>query len=1081
MSVSHHFLRTAALCAALLGFSAILPAAHAQQVPPETYSNLKWRLIGPYRAGRITSVTGSSENTSTYYAGTPGGGVWRTFNSGQTWEPIFDDARVAPIGAVAAAWSNPHILYVGTGENGGGNGLWKSTDAGKTWKNVGLQETHAISTVLIDPKNPDNVLVGALGDGTSGENRGVFKSTDGGATWRKVLFKDAQSGAIDVSYASDSPQIVFAAFQNRGGGGRGQAGQAANPTAEIYKSTDGGDTWQPLSATGLPVSGLGRIGIVAANGSGGKRVYAILNQGFFRSDDSGATWTRTTNDARVVSTGYFGKVFVNPKNPDDVFIGQTSMYRSTDGGHNWVAFSGAPSGDDYHVIWINPENPRFMIQGIDQGAVVSEDGGSTWSSWYNQPTGQLYHVITDNQFPYIVYGSQQDSGTVAIPSRSDFGVIGDNERFSIAGFEFSFMAPDPLNPNLVYSGNWYNSVIRFDRNSSQFVTVWVNSDRYRNAQMSPLGFAPWDPKTLYLGTQYLLKTSDGGMTWKEISPDLTEVPNANPTQANSPQSGGSGNVPPQSELLEDGASPQQARPRGALNTVAFSPARAGVIWTGSTNGRIQLTTDGGKHWADVTPAEIKGPASIGMIEAGHFDAASAYAAIAQGRSPIILRTRDSGKTWQKIVEGLPVEGSTAGFARFVREDTVRKGMLFAGTETAMWVSFDDGDHWQSLQLNLPVTSMRDMVIHGNDLVVGTYGRSIYILDDIVPLREARASSSAGDPLTFYPPSPAVRWRWDDNADTPLPREVPAAKNPPDGAILDYFVGQQGGADAKIEITDSRGNLVRTYNSTAPEKSSLLPNVPEYWFAPPAVVDASHGPHRFVWDLRYQEPRILPYSYYGNFLDYIEYTLADHAIPGETPRNQAPGPLVAPGTYTVTLTVKFSNGSISTQKQQLNVTEDPRVHVTQRDLEDQLALAQRAIRGLDVTTDAFNAARPLRDAVIEREKSAAGAQNAADLVEALKKLDGDLAAMFDGTRTAPGIGPENRDLERTFTMIESGDSRPSESARNVVSETCSNIEKSFADWSKLQSDSLPKINALLTAHQLAPLPTVHIAADSSCGK
>ncbi|HET9400432.1 MAG TPA: hypothetical protein VFO34_05735, partial [Candidatus Acidoferrales bacterium] len=742
----------------VIAFFSLAAPSEAQQVSPDVYSNLKWRLIGPFRAGRISAVTGISGNTSAYIVGTPGGGVWRTVNSGQTWEPIFDDAHVAPIGAVASAWSNPRILFVGTGENGGGNGIWKSEDGGAHWKNVGLRETHAISTILADPKNPDSILVGALGDAASGDNRGVFKSTDGGATWKKVLFRDPQSGVIDISYAADSPNIVFAAFQTRGGG-RGvnvQGGQSSTPPVEIYKSTDGGDSWQPLASSGLPASGLGRIGIVVANGAGGRRVYTIINQGFFRSDDSGATWTQTTHDARVVSSGYFGKVFVNPKNPDDVFIGQTSMYRSKDGGRTWEAFTGAPSGDDYHLIWVNPDDPRFMIQGIDQGAVVSEDGGNTWSSWYNQPTGQLYHVITDNQFPYIVYGSQQDSGTVGIPSRSDFGVISDAERFSIAGFEFCYMAPDPLNPNFIYSGNWYNSVIRFDRSTSQFATVWVNTEKYRNAQMSPLAFAPWDPKSLYLGTQFVLKSSDGGMSWKEISPDLTEPPNAPAAPPSSASSGAAGNVPPSSEadFGEGEEVAQQGRPpRGALNTFAFSTVHSGTIWTGSSNGRIQLTTDDGKHWTDVTPADLKAPASIGQLEAGHFDAATAYAAVIQpiaGRVvPVIFRTHDSGKTWQKTVEGLPAEGDFGGLVRFVREDTVRKGMLFAGTETSMWVSFNDGDHWQSLQLNLPVTSMRDMVIHGNDLVLATYGRSIYILDDITPLRSALGSSASAGPATFY--------------------------------------------------------------------------------------------------------------------------------------------------------------------------------------------------------------------------------------------------------------------------------------------------------------------------------------------
>ena len=473
-------------------------ALPAQQVPPSLYSQLKWRLIGPFRGGRVTCVTGVPGNTAVYYAGTPGGGLWKTEDGGQVWKPVFDDANVASVGAVAVAPTNARIVYVGTGEQTPGNGMWKSTDAGTSWKHIGLEKTHFISTVRVDPRNPDTVFVAVLGDRTSGDQRGVFKSTDGGATWKKVLYRDELSGVIDLTFASDAPSILFAAFQRRGpGGGRGGAQPA--PVQEIYKSIDSGETWQPLNETGLPSSGLGRIGVVVAQGTSGQRVYAIVDQGFFRSDDSGATWTRTTTDPRITSSGYFGQVFVNPRNPDDVFIGQTSMYRSTDGGKNWIAFNGAPSGDDFHSIWVNPENPQYMIQGVDQGAIISEDGGKTWSSWYNQPTGQLYHLTTDNQYPYMVYASQQDSGTVGIPSRSSFGEISDAERISIGGFEAAYIAVDPLHPNYVYSNSWYGSVVRFDRVTGQIPTVFIRSARYREASMAPLVYSPQDPHTLVLG------------------------------------------------------------------------------------------------------------------------------------------------------------------------------------------------------------------------------------------------------------------------------------------------------------------------------------------------------------------------------------------------------------------------------------------------------------------------------------------------------------------------------------------------------------------------------------------------------
>jgi photosystem II stability/assembly factor-like uncharacterized protein len=1048
----------------------------AATVPEGMYSNLRWRLIGPFRAGKASCITGVEGNTSTYYMGTPGGGVWRTVDGGRVWAPVFDEAKVASIGAVAVARTNRNIIYVGTGYETPGDGVWKSTDGAKTWRNTGLQDTKMISAILVDPKNPDIVFVAAPGNANSGENRGVYKTTDGGANWKKVLYLDPQSGVISISFAPDATNVIFASFQVR------TFGRQATEHG-IYKSTDAGETWQPVGGEGLPKSGMGKIGVLVAPSTGGERIYAIMNQGFFRSDDGGATWQRATDDARIVSTGQFGQIFSNPQDPNDIFISQTSMYRSQDGGHTWNAFTGAPSGDDYNFIWVNPDYPRFMAQAVDQGAVVSEDGGKTWSSWYNQPTGQLYHVITDNQFPYIVYAAQQDSGTVAVPSRSDYGEIGDNERFSIAGFEAAYIAPDPLNPNWIYSNAWYGSVIRYDRSTGQLATVFVRTDKYRTASMAPLAYAPQDPKALYLGTQYLMRTTNGGVSWQEISPDLTEVPKTAQTQ------------PPDAAQAA-----RRGGPGGALSTVSFSTVKAGVIWTGSTNGRIHMTPDGGKHWNDVTPADLPSPANIEIIDSSHFDTNSAYVAVASGGrggggapGPEIFRTHDLGKSWQKIVNGLPTDPPGLDSALFVRQDTVSKNLLFAGTQSAMWVSFDDGDHWQSLQLNLPTAQMRDLVVKGNDLVLVTYGRSIWVLDDVTPLRNAQTELASGaNPL--YSPPDALRWRWDNYQDTPPTVEMAAAsgKNPPDGAIIDYYL-PNATSSATIEITDSKGDLVRKYTSEAPAEPKLKPNVPDYWFAPPTVVGTSAGPHRFVWDLRYPDPVILPYNYYGFLIDYTEYTLADHAIPGELPRGQPFGALAAPGNYTVTLTVDGQS-----YKQPLRLTEDPRVHATQADLEAQVALAQRITHGLQSTTDTFWQVKTLADAIVDRQKSLASASNSSELTGTLKTLADQVHAIDEGTPAAPGIGPGNRDLTRIFTMIESGDMRPTDSAQAAVNETCGQIDSAFAAWRNLNASVSPtsipagadakptvllsSVNSQLTAASLAPLPVAtNIPAISPCGK
>jgi photosystem II stability/assembly factor-like uncharacterized protein len=1118
----------------LILLSLVAPATslYAQQnsappvVDPGQYSAMRWRLIGPYRAGRVSAVAGVPGNSAIYYMGTPGGGVWKTTSGGTVWKPIFDDEHVASIGDVAIAPSDPNIIVVGTGEQTAGDGVYKSTDAGATWTNIGLKNTRFISTVLIDPRNPNIIVVGVvghpiLGVGPPSENRGVYKTTDGGKTWTKTLYKDDVAGVSNMAADPDNPRILYAAlwkpFDFRTGPPDSQT-----QDSWIYKSTDEGATWKPVSEAGLPATPRGRVGLAVAPGTKGQRVFAVMEPGLFRSDDGGAHWRQITKDPRINGNIYICRVYVDPKNPDMVFVMQTTMYRSTDGGQNFVAYKGAPGGDDYHVMWIDPQNSQRMILGVDQGATISLDAGLTWSSWYNQPTGQFYHVITDNQFPYVSYAPQQDSGTAAVPNRSDYGEISYRDWFSIGGFEFCYIAPDPLNPSTVYSGGWYGSTLRWDKLTGQIVHVYIRSPKDRMSQMPPLVFSPQDPHTLYLGAQYVLKTTNGGDNWTQISPDLTEpaaapgAPAAQPhAQTIAPANSA---VPPAPVTTINGHAPLSGdeepvdleerdaggkddfefaqRPRRtSLTVLTPSPVSASVLWAGSTNGLVQTTHDASQSWQDVTPAGLPKDSQIEAVEASHYDANTAYVVLTarMDLQPYIYRTRDAGKSWQKITTGLQADW----VARILREDPVRKGLLYAGTENALYVSFDDGDHWQSLQLNFPASDVRDLAVHGDDLVAATYGRAIWILDDITPLRQAGPEIASANAYLLKP-SPAIRVRYDNDQETPLPPEEPTAKNPPDGAIIDYYLKSVPTNPLSIEIHDAQGKVVRRFNSLTPPVDSTPKNVPDYWFGPPAQPTKNAGLNRFVWDLRYDPPQTLNFSYYGGLLDYIEYTISDHALAADSPREQTLGPLAVPGQYEV-----FFVGNGTVMKQPLTITLDPRVHVSQADLEAQLLAEKRITSGLAASTKAFQSITNLRAAITDRLKtlgvnpeekpiedrsSAALKENdkhaAAPVpanvspankasIDALNDLDKKAEAIQQGTFDAPGVGPINRDLARTSFFIESGDAAPNKTAQTVLEESCSALNKNLSAWRDLDSQAVPATNTIIANSGVAALPTATV--------
>jgi photosystem II stability/assembly factor-like uncharacterized protein len=908
----------------LLPFAVMLSvagSASAQPFPETLFSEMRWRMIGPFRGGRTVAASGIPGNTNVFYAAANNGGVWKTTDAGRVWTPIFDDQATGSIGALAVAPSRPDTLYVGSGEGlqrpdlSVGDGIYKSTDAGKTWIHLGLRDGQQIAALAVHPRDPDRVYAAVLGHpyGPNAE-RGVFRSTDGGRTWTKVLYKDENTGGSAVTLDPSNPDVVYAVLW-AGRQGPWENGEWQGPESGLFKSTDGGTTWKKLTQ-GLPTfaEGLGRIG-VCVSPADPRRLYATVDAspekaGIYVSDDAGESFTRVSSESRVWGRGDdFAEVRAHPKNRDEVWAANTSTYRSTDGGRTFTSVKGAPGGDDYHTIFIHPENPDVILLASDQGATISVNAGATWSSWYNQPTAQLYHVSTDDRFPYWVYGGQQESGSVAIASRGDDGAITFRDWHPVGAEEYGYVAPDPLDPDVVYGGKL--SRFRHSTRDVQDVSPAPVRGKYRFLRTAPILFSPVDPRVLFYAGNVLFKTVNGAKTWNVISPDLSrEAPD----------------VPESIGVYRKPEMAKQPR-RGVIYTVAPGKKDVNVIWTGTDDGLIHRTSDGGKTWVNVTPPGLTAWSKVSLIDASPFDDLTAYAAINRFRlddlKPHVYRTHDGGKTWKEIVKGLLGDPVNA-----VREDPVRKGLLYAGTERMVHVSFDDGESWQPLRLNMPATSIRDLVVHGDDLVVGTHGRGFWILDDVTPLRQLDGKTAADVPF-FYAPQTAIRVRRSRNTDTPLPPEEPAGQNPPDGAILDYVLTARPAAPVALEILDDKGSLVRRFASDDPPEPLVDPLVvAPYWVRPPRILPAAPGMHRFVWDLRFPPPLTKQH----------EYPMT--AIPGDTPREPL-GPLVLPGTYTVKLTV---DGKALTRS--LTVKLDPRVRMSPTDLTSQLGLQRRIIAALE---------------------------------------------------------------------------------------------------------------------------------------
>jgi photosystem II stability/assembly factor-like uncharacterized protein len=891
----------APFAAGAIGKVARLSAQQAR-IDPALYAGLRWRSIGPFRGGRVNGVTGVPGQPSTFYFGSVGGGVWKTTNAGRTWLPIFDSQPVASIGAVAVAASNPDIVYVGSGEAdmrsqiSYGNGVYKSTDAGRTWRHLGLDDTRQIGKVAVDPRNPDVVFVAALGHAYGANpDRGVYRSRDGGATWQKVLFKSNDVGAIDLAFDPADAQIVYASLWNTRRPPWSIYPPSYGPGSGIYKSTDGGSNWQQVTR-GLPTDGVGRIGLAVAP-SNRARIYAIVDAkegGLFRSDDSGATWTKTSSDSRIWGRGwYFGKVVVDPKNADLVYISNTGVYRSRDGGRSFgEPFKGSPGGDDYHQLWIYPDDGNRMILGGDQGAVISVDGLAdhpTWSSWLNQATAQIYRLAPDNAFPYWVTGAQQDSGAVRVRTRGRFaGITMRDWEPLCAGGESGYTAPDPLNPDLVYGGTVEKCNVQTGKVDRISPEVDLPTPP-RHTWTLPLVFSPADQHALYFSDQYLFKTTDGGQHWNRISEDMTRE---NP------------GVPQNLDAATAADAPESPR-RGVIYSIAPSPIRAPLIWIGTDDGYVHLTPDDGKTWQNVTPRELTSWSKVVMIEASHFDANEAYAAVDRHRledyEPYIYRTKDSGKTWTRITTGLP----RGVYLQTIKEDPKRRGLLVAGTELALFVSFDDGDSWQPLQLNLPPTSMRDVAFHDNDLIVATHGRGIWVLDDIGVLRQVNADVAAATAHLFKPADAIVLPPASDEG-TPTQKDEAMAENPPIGAIVDYYLKSAAGGPVTIEILNGSGGVVRHVSSADPvppvEPNTLVVNA--VWQRSQEPPSAAAGMHRYVWDFRPDPPAGGGRGRGGRG--------------GGGGGGRGGPPPVAPGNYSVRLTV---NGQSFTQP--LVVKPDPR--------------------------------------------------------------------------------------------------------------------------------------------------------------
>lgn len=1027
----------------------------AQQYDESLFKGMKWRSIGPFRGGRVLAVTGIPGDPRTFYFGAVAGGVWKTIDGGVSWEPMTDKNPISSIGAIAVAESDPNVIYVGTGEScirgniTHGDGVYKSLDAGKTWTNAGLRDTLHIAKVIVHPRNPDIVLVAALGHAYGpNQERGVFRSTDGGKTWEKVLYKDDKTGAIDITFDPTNPHILYAALWEAYR--TPYSLSSGGPGSGLYKSLDGGASWKRLEGNGLPAGILGRIG-VAVSGADPNRVYAQIEAeegGLYRSDDGGEKWTKINDDHRFRQRAwYFTHIFADPKNVDTVYELNTGLLRSTDGGHSFTMLP-APHGD-HHALWIDPTDPSRMINGNDGGATITVDGGKTWSAQSNQPTAQFYHVIADNRFPYHVYGSQQDNSSVAIASRSDSGVIDRPDWYPVGGGEAGFIAPYPPDPDIVYAGDYEGLITRFDRRNhqEQVISPWpLVTDgegaarlKYRFQWTAPIVISPHDPNVLYHAAQVLLKSTDAGMSWTAISPDLTRNDKSKQQVSGGP-------------ITHDDTGTEFY---DTIFAVAESPLEKGLIWTGSDDGLVHLTRDGGKTWTDVTPHSLLEWSRVSLIEPSPRDAGAAYLAANRYQlddfRPYIYKTDDFGKTWTQITSGIPENA----YVRAVREDPKQKGLLYAGTEAGVFVSFNDGGHWQPLRLNLPQTPIHDLVVKDDDLVVATHGRSFWILDDFSPLRQLNAHTAKSDAFLFVP-RPAYRLRGPEE----VRKGAPVGENPPAGAIIYYYLKTKPKEkeEVTLEILDNQGKLIRKYSNLEKKETEE----PEEWpdqVKQPTRLPGETGMNRFAWDLRYERPTLVPGAIYA----------------GAKPR----GPLVVPGAYQVKLAAAGASQTVP-----IEIKPDPRVKTTKAEYATQLDLALRIRQSVSEAHETVIQIRDLRAQLKELRKRLGDNAKFKTIAEAADQLDKNLTAAENELIQVNRKSSEdslhypvklNEKLIALDSAVEHSDTAPTQQSYDVFKLLRQELDAQLMKWREIQATSLAGLNNLMREQQI---PGVSISPPAS---